>query len=251
MTRLPKNSRYVSPYGWLVAVGVVLGIVLFPATIFATTSTNYQIQEDFIGGAGGGESASANYQSQQTIGAPTGGESASNSYRTQSGTPTTDDPALTFKVNSASVNLGSLSTSLTRTGTASFEVLNYTSYGYIVQTIGNPPSNGSYTLQGMSSSGPSQVGTEQFGINLKANTSPTTFGADPVQDPDSTFSFGTVNSGYNTANTYKYTPGDTIASAPKTSGRTSYTISYIANIGINTPGGSYSGAQTLVTTGTY
>ena len=41
-------------------------------------------------------------------------------------------------------------------------------------------------------------------INLVANTSPVTLGADPVQDPDSTFSFGLVSADYSSPNLYKY-----------------------------------------------
>ena len=36
----------------------------------------------------------------------------------------------------------------------------------------------------------SSPGTEQFGINLVANTSPTTFDFESVQVPDATYGFG-------------------------------------------------------------
>ena len=62
---------------------------------------------------------------------------------------------------------------------------------------------------------------------------------------------GAAASNYNTANNFRYNGGETIASAPKTSGQTNYTISYIVNAATTTPGGSYSGNQTLVCTGTY
>lgn len=244
------KQSYRQRYRLLGSVSLLLAVV-WATPLYAIQSTNYRIQEDFIGGAGGELSTSPGYQSRGTITAPAVGNSASTNYRTQSGATTTNDPALTFSVGAATINLGSLSTSLTRTGTATFDVLNYTSYGYAIQTLGNPLTNGAYTLQGMTGAGTSQTGTEQVGINLRANTSPTTFGADPVQSPDSTFSFGTAASGYNTVNNYKYVPGDVIASAPKSSGKTVYTISYIANISNTTPGGSYSGNQTLVVTGTY
>lgn len=217
----------------------------------AISSSTYQIQEDFIGGGGNTRSTSNSYISQDALGGAAAGPSAGTAYQAQSGSQTTNDPTLAFSVNTSSVNLGSLSTSLTRTGTATFSVLNYTSYGYIVQTVGNPPDNGSHTLTGMASAAASSTGTEQFGINLKANTSPATFGADPAQSPDSTFGFGAAATGYNTANAFKYVSGNTIAQATKSSGKTTYTISYIVNIANSTPGGSYSGKQTLVVTGTY
>jgi hypothetical protein len=103
----------------------------------------------------------------------------------------------------------------------------------------------------MSSNGSSAPGTEQYGINVVANTAPASFGADPAQDPDPTFSFGEAAANYDTANSYRYNSGETIARAIKNSGKTDYTISHIANISSTTPGGSYSGAHTLICTGTY
>lgn len=224
---------------------------LTPSSAEAISSSNYQVQEDFVGGGGSASSSSTSYKSQDSIGAAAVGDGASATKRSQSGTTTTNDPTLTFAVNTSSVSLGSLSSSIAKTGTATFNVLNYTSYGYIVQVLGSPPSNGSHALTNMSSAAASSAGTEQFGINLKANTAPASFGADPQQAPDSTFSFGVAASGYNTTNTYKYVSGDTIASAPKSSGKTTYTLSYVANISNSTQNGSYSGQQTLVCTGTY
>lgn len=222
----------------------------FPAEIArAIGSNNYQIKEDVIGG-GSGRGSSNGYRSEDSTGGTTSGAAAATSYQSQAGLPSTNDPTLTFAVNSGSVNLGSLSTSTTKTGTASFTVSNYTSYGYVVQITGSPPSNGVHTLTAMSTLGGSSTGSEQFGINLKANTSPISFGADPLQVP-SGFGFGVAASGYDTANQYKYVAGNTIASAPKSSGQTAYTISYIANMALSTPGGSYSGQQTIICIGTY
>lgn len=232
-------------------VSLVLSVCWQPSTILAANSSNYQIQEDFVGGGGVIDSSSPNYQSSDVVGDAAVGDSAGTSYQTQSSYKTTPDPTLTFAVNSSSVSLGALSSAMTKTGTATFNVLNYTSSGYIVQAVGSPPSNGVHSLTGMSSPTASAVGTEQFGINLKANTSPATFGADPVQVPSSSFGYGAAAAGYNTANQFKYVSGNTIATATKTSGKTNYTISYIANISVNTPGGSYSGDQTIVCTGTY
>lgn len=234
----------------LLASLFVTGLLLAPAHVAASSSTNYQIQEDDVGGGGRTESNSASYSAQDSIGDAAVGNANSSGYGQQAGSITTNDPTLTVIVNDSSVNLGALSASSTKTGTATFSVLNYTSYGYIVQIIGQPPNNGAYTLTGMSSPAASQAGDEQFGINLKDNSSPD-IGAEPQQVPDSSFSSGAAATGYNTVNIFKYISGNTIAQAAQSSGRTDYTISYIANMSINTPGGSYSGNQTLVVTGTY
>lgn len=248
----PYNDDYMKR---LLTGGLLLTFLLcFGGTLASaqSSSNNYQINESFIGPGGNLESNSTNYGTapgQQGIGNIGVGESGSNNFRAQSGAQTTDDPSLSCTVDTASINFGSLSTSVA--ATATFSVLNYTAYGYVVQTVGDPPSTGSYTLAGMSSTGPSSPGTEQFGINLAANTAPTTFGANPVQVPDSTFSSGAAAGNYDTANNFRYVSGETIAYASESSGLTNYTISYIVNAANTTAGGTYSGSQTLVCVGTY
>ena len=240
----------------LIAGGLLAILLLFVShdVLAQGTSTNYRIDESFIGPGGTLESNSTNYATapgQQAVGNSAGGSSSSTNYQTQAGAPSTSDPSLTCTVNSSSINFGSLSTSVAATGTATFSVLNYTAYGYVVQIVGSTPNSGVHNLTAMSSNAASSAGTEQFGINVVANTAPATFGADPVQVPDNTFSFGTAATNYNTANSYRYVSGETIASAPKSSGQTNYTISYIVNVSTTTAGGSYSGNQALVCVGTY
>jgi hypothetical protein len=173
------------------------------------------------------------------------------SYRIQAGFNTNREESLEFFVNTASINLGTATTATTRTGTATFYVKAYLASGYQVVTASPPPTNASYTLSAPSTPTASAVGTEQFGINLAANTNPATFGANPVQQPDATFSFGSAASGYGVANQYKYVNGDVIAKSYSSSGQTDYTISYIMNISNVTPGGTYTMNQSLVATGTY
>ncbi|HVI69349.1 MAG TPA: hypothetical protein VM581_02725 [Magnetospirillaceae bacterium] len=247
-------NRHVSPAHIIcrtLLLGVGLYVMLAPIPGYASLSPNFQIQEDVVGGGGNTRSTSPGYISQDSLGDATLGPAAGTGFGAASGFITPSEATLSFSVDTSSVNLGSLSTSLTRTGTATFSVTNYTSYGYVVQTIGNPPNNGSHTLTALSSQTASATNTEQFGINLTANTAPTTFGAAPQQVPDNSFGFGSAATGYNTANVYKYVSGDTIAGAVKSSGKTTFSISYVANIAPGTERGSYSGNQTLVCTGTY
>ena len=239
-----------------VLVAVLLVLVVFMPVVRAQSSQspNYQIDESFIGPGGTLESGSTNFQTApggQSIGNTGGtGDSGSTNYQAQSGATTTSDPSLACITNTSSANFGTLSSSVVATATATFSVLNYTSYGYIVQVIGSVPSSGSHTLNNLSSNAASTPGTEQFGINLVDNSSPN-IGADPAQIPNSNFSYGEAANNYDTPNSFRYVQGETIALAPKTSGQTDYTISYIINIANTTPGGEYSGSQVLVCTGTY
>jgi hypothetical protein len=94
-------------------------------------------------------------------------------------------------------------------------------------------------------------GVEQFGINLVSNTSPASFGSDPVQLPDSSASFGQPSPGYNIPNTFKYNDGDIIAESSKSSGKTCFVVSYVVNVSSVTPAGTYLFDQIIVATGTY
>lgn len=211
-------------------------------------STNYRFDESTIGAGGLIQSSSSNFQADSSLSDLGIGSAASSNYQLQAGSKTTNDPALSFVINSGNVNLGSFSASGPTTSTATFTVSNYTSYGYVVQIFGNAPDNGGHTITAMSSTGTSQFGIEQFGINLVANTSPLTFGADPDHGQ---FGTGTAASNYGTTNQFRYVSGETIAQAPESSGVTTYTISYLVNVSSLTHGGQYQSGQTIIVTGTY
>jgi hypothetical protein len=183
------------------------------------------------------------------------GNPTSTNYQLRAGFNTTDYPTLEFYVNGGTVNLGTLSTSTTGSGSVTFSVLDYVSSGYTVILSGTPPQytlpNGStYTLSPMTSAAASNQGTEQFGVNLVSNTTPAV-GANVQQVPDTTFGFGTPSAGYNTTNQFKFNTGDTVASSSKASGESLYTLSMIANIAVSTPGGAYSGTMGLVAVATF
>lgn len=237
----------------LISLGTLLIVYGLTSSVLAQSlqSPSYTIDESFIGPGGSIESNSPSYRTQSTLGDTAVGQSDSAAYSTASGFNTTNDPRLAMTVNTSSINFGLLSTAAATTATSTFSVLNYTSYGYSVFTVGSPPTMGSHTLAGMSSTGPSQTGVEQYGINLKANSSPASFGAEAVQVPSTDFAYGTASTGYNTANNFRYVAGEQIAGAARTSGQTNYTISYIVNAANTTPGGTYTGTQALVVVGTY
>lgn len=223
-------------------------VFLTVPTSQALQSTNYKIDEDSIGTGNMLQSSSANYQARDGINDLIIGNSSSANYQILGGAKTDPYPWLSFAITSSNVALGVLSSTTTSTGTATFSVLNYTSYGYIVQITGNAPTNSSRSIAAMNIAGPSQTGVEQFGINLVANTLPASLGANP---DNGQFGYGSVTSNYSVTNNYRYVNGDIIAQAPKSSGLTNYTISYIVNVTPLTPGGQYTTNQSLVVTGTY
>lgn len=213
-----------------------------PITHAQSSSTNYKVEESFFGIGGELDASSPNYKAKQSAGETVVGNAASTNYQFYGGFNTSDEPLLEFAVNGGTYDLGILDYGNTNSAVASFTVRNYLSSGYVVRMNGQAPSlsDESYTLAPMSVLAASQTGVEQFGINVVDNSIPNV-GSNPVQVPDSTFSFGTAVAGYDTSNMYKFVDGETIAMSPKSSGQTNYALSMIANIARETPAGEYGG----------
>lgn len=211
-------------------------------------STNYKLDESSIGTSSPLGQSSSNFNLSSGVGDIGVGNASSSNFQINAGSKTNADPVLAFSVTSTAANFGVFSPTLASTSTATFSVLDYTSYGYTVQIVGKAPSNGAHTIAALNTAASSQTGTEQFGINLVANTSPTSVGANP---DNGSFGFGSVSANYNTPNSYRYVSGDTIARADKSSGVTNYTLTYLVNVAGLTPGGQYKSNQTLIVLGSY
>lgn len=230
----------------MVGASVVFG---YSSTVHAELeSPNYKFEESTIGSGSMVQSNSANYQSTHALGDVAVGEAASANYQVQAGSKTSPDPTLTVQINSSAASFGSFSPTNASMATASFSVSNYTAFGYVVQIEGSPPKNGSRTIPALATEASSNPGTEQFGINLVANTAPMSIGANPDQGQ---FGQGVAHPDYATPNKYRYNSGDIIASAPKSSGLTKFTVSYLVNVAPLTKGGAYKTNQTIIVIGTY
>ncbi len=234
--------------GLCVALLLLMSGILSTESAAALESTNYLFEETSLGGIGQIDTSSTDYQAATSGGILGFGTTADATMQVETGHSTTNDPALSFAVDTPNVSFGSFSPSTTAVATSTFQVSDYTSYGYIVQMLGTAPTYGTHTISAMSTTGTSQVGIEQFGINLVANTSPVSLGANPDHGQ---FGIGSASANYGTTNNYRFVSGETVATAPASSGMTIYTISYIVNVGSLTPGGQYTSNQTVICTGTY
>lgn len=226
------------------------GIVLMGAgTAYAELQSNsYRFEESTLGAGGLMQSSSANYSATDAIGDVAIGEAASANYQVQAGSKTSPDPTLSVSIDGSGADFGSFSATASSVATAQFSVSNYTSYGYVVQVMGGEPRNGGHTIDALTTESSPQVGTKQFGMNLVANTSPTSVGSNPDQGQ---FGKGVAATNYSTPNKFRFVSGDIIASAPSSSGITRFTITYMANVDGLTVGGQYKTDQVLVVTGTY
>lgn len=239
--------------GVVASLGLALALFIAPADATQTLqSPNYKFDESSVGTGGLTQGSSTNYRVQSATGDLAVGSAASGNFQVEAGSRTSPDPVLTFNLGNANANLGKFSASTASTASASFSITNYTSYGYVVQLVGHPPKYGSNEISPMTATAVSQPGIEQFGVNLVANTSPISFGANPDNGTaPNDFGFGQVAPNYGTPNQFRYVSGETVASAPKSSGKTTYTLSYLVNVTPLTPSGTYTSDQTLVVTGTY
>jgi len=223
-----------------------------------SSSANYQVGEVYFGTGGQLNACSTSYCSKQSAGEMGVGNTSSTNYQAQGGFNTDRTPYIQFIVTGGTTDLGVLTTASAKTATGTFSVKTYLAGGYVVQTVSDPPTSTLPThpiIAGLTSPTASSPGSQQFGINLVSNTTvcgaPTNFGADPIQVPSSSFSYGQVSSGYNTCGLFKYVKGDTVAFSNRSSGETDYTISYLFNISNITAAGAYEFNHVLVATSTY
>ena len=227
----------------MLAIMIVVGS---PRVVFANTSSspNYQLSESEFNSGASPEVCSGSYCARISIGS-TSGESKNATSTAVFGPITTDEPFLDVIVDPGVSNLGILDAEHTASKTMVVRIRNYLSNGYVLQIVGDPPKYSGHTLATNATPTAATQGTEQFGINAAVNTVPNV-GALPVQVPSGEFSFGQVNSGYDTANLFQYTSGDTIAHSTSQSGRTDFTVSMIVNVSNKTPAGHYTGEYSAV-----
>lgn len=225
------------------AVGIGLS---YPAAAEEASSAHYQLSETQFNSGSTLNGCSTEYCARVNIGDSSIGNSKSDGESSATfGSVTPDRPSLDVIVEPGVSNLGTLSTEATGAKTLVVKIRSYLSDGYVLQIRGAPPKYGNHTLKTSNTPVASIPGTEQFGINLTSNTTPN-FGANPVQVPDETTSFGTVAANYNQPNKFMYINGDTVASSSRESGETDFTITMIVNVANNTPAGNYVGDYSAV-----
>lgn len=146
----------------------------------------------------------------------------------------------------STVDLGTLSTSSTGTGTSQIGVSTNATTGYSISINGSIPMSGGNGINAMTGvDDQSQVGTEQFGINLVDNATPNVGSA-----PDGSGSGAPVES-YDDIDRFHFTSGTPVASKGSSESFRRYTVSYIANIAGDTPAGTYTGTYTYICTATF
>lgn len=142
----------------------------------------------------------------------------------------------------STVNLGTGTTTTTATGTSILAASTNGPSGYSITVSGATLTSGGNQITALASGAASSVGTSQFGLNLVSNSTP----AVGLAVTGSGTATAALN--YATANTFRYTTGDSVASVAGATNANTFTVSYIANINGLTPAGSYTTTLTYVAT---
>ncbi|MDP3778884.1 MAG: hypothetical protein Q8R30_02410 [bacterium] len=154
--------------------------------------------------------------------------------------------SLTFSLGSNILALGTLSSAAITSGSHTLTVATNASGGMVVTVSGTTLTSGVHTISACATGCTSSIGTEQFGINLKDNTTPNV-GLEASGTP----TIGVAATGYATIDTFRFVTGETIASSAGVINDTTFTVSYIANIAAPTEAGSYNAILTYIATATF
>jgi hypothetical protein len=138
-------------------------------------------------------------------------------------------------------DLGDLNSNVTGAAQHQMVVATNASNGYSMWAAGNTMTSGSNTIAAITGGpAPSQKGTAQFGMNMRANTVPTV-GQD-VQGSGT----ASVTANFNQPNRFYFHSGEVIATTNNSDAYRKYTVSYIVNVPKAQPGGVYSTTLTYV-----
>ncbi len=167
-------------------------------------------------------------------------------------------PYLTFCINhtvepdcsstegEAYTDLGTLDPSKPLTTTSQMAVATNAINGYSVSINGITMAAGTNVINALTVPTVSAPGNNQFGINLRANTSPN-MGA----DPDGAGSAAVISPSYDVPNEFAYNDGDTLVSADSVAIGKRFTISYIVNSSPNIKPGVYTTTLTYFAIGNF
>jgi hypothetical protein len=146
----------------------------------------------------------------------------------------------------------------TATATSQMAASTNAGSGYAITVNGPTLTSGANTITGMGAATTGAHGVSQFGINLKANTTLTStiaIGTEVAVPSNGTNYRGQAITGYNTVDTFKFTPGDTVANSANGGAGGSdaqiFTASYIVNVPGSQPAGTYTTTLTYICTPTF
>ncbi|MGH7234195.1 MAG: hypothetical protein ACREF7_01995 [Candidatus Saccharimonadales bacterium] len=143
------------------------------------------------------------------------------------------------------LNFGNLTPAATSSSESQMLIATNAKNGYTIQANGNSMTSGNNVILPLSTASLAKPGTNQFGLNLVANSQPSIGGN--VQGPGT----GSPVLSYSQPNIFKYTNGDVVASSSVASDLREYTVSYIIDINSSQPPGYYATTLTYIGMGNF
>jgi len=143
-------------------------------------------------------------------------------------------------------DMGQLTPTTTLTAQSQMAVGTNASGGFAITMNGGPPAAGTHAIDSPNSPTQSKPGTNQFGVNLVANNSPSV-----GDNPQGTFANAVPSPDYAQPNRYKFVPGDVVAFSPNVSLMRKFTVSYILNSSPDLRAGVYTTTITYIASGRF
>lgn len=143
------------------------------------------------------------------------------------------------------INFGELSSTRPSFGTSQILSASNAKDGYNVTLDGTTMTSGNNEITALVAADASRPGTPQFGMNLRANASPS--GGSEPDGPGT----GAPIAGYNNANFFKFVAGDIIVSTDKPDEMRRYTASYLVNVPRTQAAGVYVSTVTYIGLGNF
>ena len=143
-------------------------------------------------------------------------------------------------------DMGTLDPTSTLVAHSQMAVGTNASGGFAITANGNPLSAGTHVIDSPTIPTESAPGTNQFGINLVANTAPAI-----GSDPEGPFANAVASANYGETNKYMYVPGDVVAYSPNVSLMRKFTVSYILNASPTLHAGVYTTTINYIASGRF
>ena len=143
-------------------------------------------------------------------------------------------------------DMGQLSPKATLTAQSQMAVGTNASGGFAITSSGAPLSAGTNIIDSPEQPTQSQLGINQFGINLVKNNYP-----DIGHNPEGEWANAVVADDYAVANHYKFEDGDTVAYSPNVSLMRKFTVSYILNSAPDLKPGVYTTTINFIASGRF
>jgi len=150
-------------------------------------------------------------------------------------------------VSGSTIDFGDFDPLSTKFGTSVMQASTNAGGGYNVTVNGTTLESGANAITALAAQTASAAGSGQFGLNLRANTTPAV-GADPTGGAGA---IGTFSANYGTSNLYRFNTGDIVANAAGPTNSNTFTSSYIVNIPSLQAAGNYTTTMTYICTANF